>query len=568
MENTIKQYLTKKITEAAGVSVEQVELEHPEAEEHGDYSTNVALVLKGGRPMAEKIKEAILRQAQDDSVVAKVEVAGPGFINIWLQNEYLVKELERVIIHGQEYGKLLAINGKRVMIEFTDPNPFKEFHIGHLYSNVVGESVCRLMESQGHDVWRVCYQGDVGLHVAKSVWGMQKLQAETPGEEASPSERAKYLGQAYAAGAAAYEEGAGVKAEIDEVNKKIYMGADEVKSLYDMGRRWSLEYFDTIYNRLGTKFKRFYFESEAGQMGVDLVKAHMADGVFEESEGAVVFRGEKHGLHTRVFINSAGLPTYEAKELGLAPTKYKDFAYDLSIILTGNEIDEYFKVLLKALELISPELASKTRHLSHGMVRLPSGKMSSRTGDVITGEWLLNEAADRARKISPDTVDPEVVGKAAVKYALLRSGVGKDIEFDFDESVSFEGNSGPYLQYTHARTQSVLAKANITPELRSSPLKLRGDREVILNDEERSIVRYLYRFPEVVEEAAGRFAPNLVCNFLYELAQRYNTFYNKHSILSAGSEEAKNFRIGLTAAVGQVVKNGLSLLGIEAPERM
>jgi len=555
----IADQVREMIAGAAGVLPGEIELEHPEAQEHGDYSCNVALRLKGGRPLAEKIANSITL----DEVIDKTEVAGPGFINIWLQKDFLLKQIDEVLTQGQNYGWSLADSSKKVIIEFTDPNPFKEFHIGHLYSNIVGEAIARLREARGEDVWRVTYQGDVGLHVAKSVWGMRKLTEDKPAENASLGAKAKFLGQAYAAGARAYEDDPAAKADIDNINKQIYELHPEVTAIYQVGKRWSLEYFDTIYNRLGTKFQKNYFESEAGKVGLELVRKNLAAGIFEESDGAVVFKGENYGLHTRVFINSAGLPTYEAKELGLAPTKYRDFPYDESIIVTGNEIDEYFRVLLKALELINPELAAKTKHISHGMVRLPEGKMSSRTGKVLTGEWLLDEARDRAAKLATGgEVDPDVVGKAAVKYALLRSGVGRDIEFDFEESVSFEGNSGPYLQYTYARTQSVLAKGGRVEEYKGRTAGYR------YNKQETDILRYIYRWPEVVEEAAGRYAPNLVCSYLFELAGRYNTFYNQHSILGADKAEAKEFRLALTAAVGQVIKNGLFLLGIAAPERM
>ncbi len=519
------------------MEVGRVHLEHPELPEHGDFSTNIALATKtNAKDLAAKIA---------GDMIERVEVAGPGFINIWLKQEFLLSSLDHSTDHET------SLSGKNIMVEFTDPNPFKEFHIGHLYSNIVGESICRLLESQGALVWRVCYQGDIGLHVAKSIWGMQALSSQLPDESASLSSKAAFLGQAYAYGATKYEEDETSKQEINVLNKRIYDQDPAVLELYKNGKRWSLEYFDGIYARLGTSFKKLYFESEVGPIGLQFVKDNLEKGIFKESNGAVVFPGEDYGLHTRVFINSLGLPTYEAKELGLAPTKYKDFAYDLSVIITGNEVNDYFKVLLKALEQIEPKLAAITKHLSHGMVRLPSGKMSSRTGKVLTGEWLMDEAKKHALGLNQDEMVAEKVGLAAIKYALLKSSLGIDVEFDFDESVSFNGNSGPYLQYTYARTQSLLRKDDGT----------RGETEA-LNPEEVSILRFIYRYPEVVAEAAARYAPNLVTNFLYELAQRFNTFYNKHQIL--GNE----LRLSLTKSTGEVLQSGLDLLGIVALEQM
>ncbi len=542
---------------------EKIELEHPELLMHGDFSTNVALVAKGGRGMAEKLANLI----NEDDLIAKLEVAGPGFLNIWLQNDALVKELDRVLIDRDDYGKNLSLRDSRVMIEFTDPNPFKEFHIGHLYSNIVGESLSRLLEYSGAEVWRVTYQGDVGLHVAKSIWGMQKLAGEMPDESSPLGDKMKFLGRAYALGATSYESAPELRTEIENINRLIYQGDPVYDKLYKLGKAWSLTYFDSVYERLGSKFVRNYFESQSGQVGLEYVKKHLQSGVFEESEGAIVFRGENYGLHTRVFVNSQGLPTYEAKELGLAPTKYSDFKYDLSFVVTGNEIEAYFKVLLKALSLIEPELAKKTHHITHGMVKLPTGKMSSRTGKVITGEWLLDVAAQTAAKKMKEGMAErescEVVGQAAVKYALLKSGLGGDVEFDFEQSVDFQGDSGPYLQYTFARIQSVIRGYVLNSEKTKS---VASDISELGPEDE--LLRHIYRFPEVVLVSRERLSPNLICGYLYGLAQRYNSFYNQQSIRSADSEARIDLRVRLSCAVGHIIKNGLWLIGAKTLERM
>ena len=325
-----------------------------------------------------------------------IDVVSPGFINIFLTESALSTSIIEVLKCKERYGTGSATGFKRVTVEFTDPNPFKEFHIGHLYSNSVGESVSRLLESQGHTVRRVNYQGDVGMHVAKAMYGL--LQITNLNDQISKLEReplpekAKFLGAAYAVGSAAFEESDEVKKEIGLLNKKIYDKDPAIYPFYTKTRQWSLDYFEGIYQRLGTKFQGYYFESVVGQRGAKLVRDHVSDGVFEESDGAIIYRGEKKGLHTRVFMNKLGLPTYEAKELGLALTKQDDWPYDLSIIVTGNEINEYFKVLLAALADVAPELAEKTRHMGHGMVRKSDGsKMSSRSGVVLSGEGMLDE---------------------------------------------------------------------------------------------------------------------------------------------------------------------------------
>lgn len=557
----------------------EIVLEHPENTEHGDYSTNVALALakqlgKSPREVAEDIVRTINYKLKTINSVEKVEVAGPGFINFYLSKEYFLSALQDIAKQKDAYGKGYGQKGRKVIVEFTDPNPFKEFHIGHLYSNIVGESLSRLFETTGATVKRANYQGDVGLHVAKAIWGMTKaLGHAMPKDSDSLPAKVKWMGMCYAAGAREYEENEQVKKEIIDLNEKIFAQDKTIKALYQKGRKWSLEYFETIYKRLGTKFNYYYFESEVGKTGLALVQKWLEKGIFEKSQGAVIFPGEKYGLHSRVFVNSLGLPTYEAKELGLAPTKYKDFTYDLSVIITGNEIIDYFKVLLAALKQIEPELAEKTRHLSHGMVRLPEGKMSSRTGSVITAESLLDDVKARVGKVMESSAmdipakekeeTAEAIALGAVKYSLLRVSLGKDIIFDFEKSLSLQGESGPYLQYTYARCKSILRKSKL------NLIKL-GDKlnQIKFTVEEMALLRLLYRFEEVVQEAADKFSPNLVCNFVFDLAQRYNLFYNTNPVLKAENEEVKSFRLLLTASVAQVLKNGLALLGIKTLERM
>jgi arginyl-tRNA synthetase len=542
---------------------------------YGDYATNIAFqaakkLNKSPIEAAEIISHDV--QVKNSELIERIEVAKPGFINITLKNKSLLNYLS---IEHKKRG-IPSLEGKKIMIEFTDPNPFKEFHIGHLYSNIVGESIARMLEAGGAEVRRVCYQGDVGLHVAKAIFGMSHfLDTENITlediEQEPLKDRANFLGKAYAFGATKYEEDESAKEKIVSLNKMVYEKDTEIMALYKIGRKWSLEYFESIYARLGTKFVDYYFESEAGPKGVDIVKKYK-DTVFEESNGAIIFPGEKYGLHTRVFINSLGLPTYEAKELGLAVTKYNDYSFDTSIMITGNEIDEYFKVLLKALSMIEPEIASKMKHISHGMVRLPEGKMSSRTGNIVTGEWLLDEAVRRASKKIKEAKDgeakiseidkadvSEMVGVGAVKWALLRSGIGKDVEFSFEESVSFEGNSGPYLQYTYVRTRSVLAKAGELSSFSGS--------EITLSAEERSLLVMLSQYSDIVSDAAEKYSPSTISTYLFQLAQEYNLFYQKHPILKEEGN-VRIFRLTLTQEVGETIKDGLSLLGIKIPEKM
>jgi len=560
----IRDQITKALNQAllsAKLPSEAFTLEHPADLSLGDYATNIALILaKKHNHQALEVASKIVREIlhQDYSWLAKVEVAGPGFINFYLSDQYLFSELA-IIKKTDPYGLNQSKHGQKIIIEYTDPNPFKLFHIGHLMSNTIGESIARLLEFSGAEIKRACYQGDVGLHVAKTIWGIKQNLSQLPTDNESLVNKVAFLGLAYSAGSKAFELATTeIKAEILALNKKIYNRSDqEINTLYDLGKKWSLEYFESIYQRLGTKFDFYFFESKTGDFGRQVVENHPT--VFVKSEGAVVYQGEAEGLHTRVFINQEGLPTYEAKELGLAKIKYDHYPYDLSLVVTGNEISEYFRVLLSALKKVFPDLALKTKHLAHGMLRLPSGKMSSRTGEVISAEDLVVEIKNKLsekigeKKITVSDLVLDQIAVGAIKYSILKQDSQKDLIFDLEKTVSFDGNSGPYLQYTYARAISLLAKANFS------------STEYLVPDQASPLEHLLYRFPEVVEYSAENYAPHHLCTYLYELASTFNNFYNQDKIIGAPDEA---YRLALTSASAQILKTGLGLLGIISPEKM
>ena len=523
---------------------------------HGDYTTNVALICAKtlDRPaleIANEIREKLeLKQVEE---ISKIEVAGPGFINLWLKPEILVDNLKNILALKEEYGKNDSGAGKKVMIEFTDPNPFKEFHIGHLMSNAIGEAIARLTEATGAEVRRTNYQGDVGLHVAKTIWGILQSKAE-------PNDLAQ-LAQAYVDGNKAYENDDKAKQSIIDLNNKIYTRSDDkINKIYDVGRETSLDYFETIYQKLGTKFDFYFYESETGYFGKTVVLEN-TPAVFRSSKGAIIFPGEEFGLHNRVFINSQNLPTYEAKELGLANIKFDHYQYDRSIIITGNEINDYFTVLFKAMSFVYPTLVNKQIHIGHGMLRLITGKMSSRTGEVVPALVLIKEIKNRIQKKMEEEeralANPEQIAEAvaigAIKYSILKQDIGKDIIFDFAKSIAFTGNSGPYLQYMYVRTQSVLAKAKKRPT------------NFIKNESPANLERLLIRFPEIIKRAQDEYAPHYLCTYLFSLASEFSSYYAKAPIIGSDYED---YRLVLTQAVGQVLKNGLVLLGLSTPAKM
>lgn len=540
-------------------------VDYPPGQTGADYATNAALAAakalgKNPREVAELLVAEL--QAAQISHVAKIEIAGAGFINFYLDSEFFAEIITAA--REEKWGNNAARAGQRIMVEYTDPNPFKQFHIGHLMSNAVGEADARLLEMNGATVERANYQGDVGVHVAKALWAVM-LKSFDPKDIVQ-------LGEAYTVGAAAYEDDPAAKAEIDELNKKIYEHDPLVYPMYLEGREASLKHFEEIYAVLGTQFAHYFFESETGPRGLGVVRTHPE--IFEESEGAVIFRGEPHGLHTRVFINSHGLPTYEAKELGLMEAKQEKGEYDLSLTITANELKDFSKVVYKAAELAQLKLAPKTQMVFHGFLRLTTGKMSSRKGNVITGESLLHDMIEAAHeKMAPremDDVTKEKVARdvavAAIKYSILRQTAGKDIVFDSAQSLSLEGDSGPYLQYAHTRCVSILRKAaaeGIEPMAKRRRLEEPELRRCLGGS---ILPRLLSRFPEVVERAAAEYEPHYIAQYLTELAGEFNSYYAREKVLDG--TDAAPAKLALVDAVRQTLKNGLWVLGIEAPEEM
>lgn len=547
----------------------------PPNDNMGDYSTNLVFVLaKNSHRTLEEVGEEVASGLKEDKdlnkIFDKIEFAKPGFINFYLRKEFLQGQLKEINT-DQNYGFNETMKDKTIMVEYTDPNPFKLFHVGHLMSNTIGETIARLYEAAGAKVIRVTWQGDVGMHIAMAVWAIKtgKLDA-MPTNDISLEDKMSYLGKAYSVGTVAYKEDPYANKEIEELNKNIYSRDNsEVNYIYDTGRKWSLDYFEEIYKRLGSKFDHYFFESELGEKGLEIVKQHPE--VFEESEGAVIFRGEKYGLHTRVFINSSGLPVYESKELSLNKEKFDRYNPDLSVIITGNEINAYFKVLLKVMELTMPEVAKRTRHISHGMLRLPGGKMSSRTGDVITADSLIEQIKTRLPEarlqenleagLQEETREKIAIG--AIKYSILKQGPGYDIVFDFEKSLSVKGDSGPYLQYTYARLNNIVTKAG------RSVYNLQFTTHNLLNHEiELKLLKHLLKLPDVVEESCEEIAPQHLALYLYELSNTANHFYETVRVLEDENTERRNSRLLLVKTVAAALKRGLNLLGIDVLSRI
>ncbi len=543
----------------------------------GEYSSNIALMLskkekKNPKELALSFVSVLNQSLKDPKQtkdglfgqIEKVEVAGPGFINF-----YLTKEAIKNILLQTKTGADLPskLKGEKYIIEYTVTNVLKPMHIGHLMGNIIGESLSRIIQSNGAEIKRNNYQGDVGLHIAKALWGLVQKGGK---KEINLDEQIKYIGEAYAYGSIQYEDNEKAQIEIKEINKKMADKSDSILiDLYNWGREISLKHFEELYKKLGTKFDYYFFESEVSDDAIKIVREFLSKGVFEESDGAIVFDGKKYddSLHTRVFINSFGIPTYEAKDIAHAIRKYKTYQFDKSIIVTANEQDNYFKVVLCALGQIDKNISDRTMHLSHGMLKLPDGKMGSRKGNVITGENLISDVFNMALEKMKDrdfnnekkNEIAEMVSVGAIKYSILKQSIGRDIIFDFEKSLSFEGDSGPYLQYSAVRANSILKKA--------SEIDLKSTETVPENWQTTNLEKELIKFYDFIERACDDFAPQYLVTYLVNLAGEFNSFYAKEKIVDE-KDATSPYKLFITEVFKETMQSGLWLLGIKTPEEM
>ena len=582
----------------------EVDLVEAPKETGADFATNLAMGLvkslkRNPMEVAEEIRARVLELDEQEKSISEIEIARPGFINIKLSDGLYSQELEK---YQKDFLKNISQDeylNKTVICEFSDPNPFKILHVGHLYTSMVGDAISRIVEFAGGNVIRANFGGDVGLHVAKNMYALLKHKDEIS-DLMTVSEKTELLSKTYVEGSTAYEEDEEAKKKIIEINKKVYEIAEagesvitdleelvedgksaqenldelELAKIYYWGRKASYQYFEDFYKRIGVKFDRYYPESTVVAKGLEMVTKGLSDGVYEESDGAVVFKGEKYGLHTRVFINKNGLPTYEAKDIGLIFTKWEDYHFDKSIIITGNDIIDYMKVVLKSVEQYAPELPERTLHLTHGQVKLPGReKMSSRKGNFLKAVDVIDLISEELMKVQEEVsrnkgegmssgVDPKILF-GAIRYAFLKYKVGGDIVFDVKESVSMTGNSGPYLQYSAVRAQKVLGKI-LESQVEKVNKKVE-QKDWVLEGSEKNLVKKIMQYKKVLDEVVDELSPSKLCTYLYEIAQDFSRFYENVQVVGSEFEVERG---AIVLAYLKVLTHGLSILGIEIPEKM
>ncbi|MBQ2695604.1 arginine--tRNA ligase [Candidatus Saccharibacteria bacterium] len=588
----IREWLNEIIKELYDVDFDAEITVAPENIE-ADYSTNAPLKLakiahEAPINIAGRLKEAFLSKIEllgvdkdnsldeisKDVFMPVVTVSEPGFINFILPDEYFMNKIGGL---AEDFAKNISwgeYSGKTVICEFSDPNPFKILHVGHLYTSIVGDAISRLYEYAGAKVVRANFGGDVGLHVAKTMYALQRENIVNPTIED--------IADCYVKGTADYEENEDAKQKIVALNKQIYRinqkdeHDSELAKLYWYGRELSYEYFKDFYAKIGIKFDKYYPESTVAELGLTKVKEQLEKGVYKLSDGAVIFDGEKYGLHTRVFINKDGVPTYEAKDVGLIFTKWQDYHFDKSVVITGNEQLDYMKVVLKSVEQYAPDLVEKTSHLTHGLVKLPGNvKMSSRKGNFLKAVEVLDMVRD-ALKAEYNSTD-EKVYLSAVKYAFIKYKMGGNIVFDPHDSVKMTGNSGPYLLYSCVRAKKILASVNNVfgehscrrggynvVTLSNSEREGVSQKNIIV-EAERNLAKKILEYKDTLQNAVFEMAPHKLANYLYELAQEFSRFYENCPV--AGSEREPE-RLQLVKVYLDTMAHGLDILGINIPEEM
>lgn len=556
MESTIRNLIADALQAKFGIADVAFSLEHPKDLSHGDYATNVALIASKqlGKNPTEIATELMQTLQSADSRIASVSVAAPGFINFEVARSVVIDVVRAASLPS--WGTTDTYKDKKILVEHSSPNLFKPFHIGHLMNNTVGESIVRLAKASGATVSTMSFPSDVSLGVAKAVFILfEKYGADFAPEEVS------VLGDAYVEGTKRYADDEAVQSRVKEIADNLYAQTPSVEwSLYERCKEFNIAYFEMIVARLGSHFDSYIYESEAGVDGKKLVHAHTPQ-VFTESEGAVVYTpDESQKLHTAVFINSQGNPTYEAKDLGLLELKFSKHNPDLSIFITDAQQVSHFNVVLDAAAHINQDWKSKSLHRYHGRMSFKGQKMSSRLGGVPLAEDVLKTVIEEVKEKNPDITDDaaEMIGIASIKFVILRAMAGKDINFDPETSLSFEGDSGPYLQYTAVRAVSLITKgeaAGIAPEL-SKPV---AGTELV--------ERMIARFPEVVARCQSEWAPHYLVTYLIELAQAFNSYYGQHKIIDE-DVDASAYRLGITSALHATMTKGLAMLGIAVPAKM
>ncbi|MBN2273408.1 MAG: arginine--tRNA ligase [Bacteroidales bacterium] len=595
IEKLISQVLIKGIPELYGqpVSQEMIQLQKTNKEFEGDITLVVFPLLKisGKSPEATGQDLGVYLENNIEDIIKFIVYK--GFLNMVVSDRYYLEFMNRVCRYN-EYGfSAKDTDAETVMVEFSSPNTNKPLHLGHIRNNLLGNSVCNIIKAAGKKVVRTNLVNDRGIHICKSMLAWQKWgNGETPESAGKKGDHlvgdyyvmfdqqcklqvADLISQGKSRDEA--EKTAPLMLEVQEMLRKWESGDAEVYALWKTMNDWVYEGFEETYRRLGIGFDKIYYESDTYLVGRDTVLEGLKNGLFyRHKDGSVWVDLKTEGLDEKVLLRADGTSVYITQDIGTAQERKNDFHPDRMVYVVGNEQNYHFKVLRLVLDKLGFSWAKTLYHLSYGMVELPEGKMKSREGTVVDADDLMDEMIKTAREMSYDLgklekLSPEekedtftMIGLGALKYYILKVDPVKNMTFNPRESIDFDGNTGPFIQYTHARIKSVFRKA----EENNIKLPEQAILTIALNEKEKNIMKITHDFPEIIINSAETYNPSLIANFIYDLAKEYNQFYHDFSILKEPDPEVRAMRLMLSDLTAKVINSGMGLLGIQVPDRM
>lgn len=592
MQHTISKTLSETcagiLKDLYQLEVESIDWQATRKEFDGDLTLVVFPYLKASRKKPEDTAQEIGTLLQERHAEVEAFNVVKGFLNISISDSYW-----QAVLHGiqdlENYGKGESV-GRTTLVEYSSPNTNKPLHLGHIRNNLLGYSVAEILSAAGHTVKKVQIINDRGIHICKSMVAWKNFaEGETP--ESSGLKGDHLVGKYYVAFDKAYKEQiaqlmaegktedeakeqAPIFQEAREMLLKWEQGDAAVVALWQKMNAWVYAGFDASYRRLGVNFDKNYYESETYLLGKKIVEQGLNKGVFfKKEDGSVWCDLEAEKLGEKLLLRRDGTSVYMTQDIGTAIQRYEDFGINGMIYTVGNEQDYHFQVLFAVLKKLGYAWAENLYHLSYGMVDLPSGKMKSREGTVVDADDLMEQMISTAQKISEDLgktdglsetekkVTHEMIGLGALKYFILKVDPRKRMLFNPEESIDFQGNTGPFIQYTHARIKSLLRKAS------QMSIPNTGVYQSLAGIE-RELIKQILNFPSIIQQAAADHAPSLIANYVYDLVKTYNGFYQQLAILNDENPAAVHFRIDLSRKTAAVVSNGMRLLGITVPEQM
>lgn len=592
LQEILKNHTQKAVNEIFNTALDSIELQQTKKEFQGDITIVIFPMLrqiKGnpeqiGRQIGEYLKENV-SEVVDFNVIK-------GFLNLVIADSYYIDFLNN-IKENSTFGFAKPNSKETIMVEYSSPNTNKPLHLGHIRNNLLGFSVAEILKAAGHKVYKTQIVNDRGIHICKSMIAWQKFgNGETP--EKSGLKGDKLVGNYYVAFDKAYKEEinqlitegktkeeaekqAPIFLEAQEMLRKWEAGDAETLALWKEMNQWVYDGFSDTYKNLGVDFDSYYYESNTYLLGKDIVEEGLQKGVFfKKEDGSVWCDLTADGLDEKLVLRADGTSVYITQDIGTAIQRTKDYPDVEGMVYTvGNEQDYHFKVLFLILKKLGFDWAKNLYHLSYGMVDLPSGKMKSREGTVVDADDLIAEMEQTAEEISQELGKLDgyneaqkkelyhTIGLGALKYYILKVDPKKRILFDPKESIDFQGNTGPFVQYTYARIRSILRKNN----------ELGGNFELTklpteLHEKEKNLLKSIEFFPEIIQNAANAYSPAIIANYVYDLVKEFNSFYQNVSILGEKDEIKKNFRVLLCSKISEIIALSFSTLGIKVPERM